>query len=690
MAFFQKGKLGNYIRGGQTTNHYLSLIQEVTVKLSGFYFIVFCLCSTALFFYNSTGYQRDLTLTYGLSVFHYGVFKDADYVLNIKHRNGRKQRVKAVNLYRNPQVHAIYFDTKNILFSALYYALFCPLPFLYFYLRFLLSQGRHQITDEHIRGVTLGTPKEVQQQVNKVRKEMRQKKAKVRFCGFDIPRNFETQNFLLAGAPGSGKTGQIINMLHDIRKQKGRAIIYDRSGTFVEKFYRPGTDVILNPLDKRGADWDLFSECRTKYEFDDFASAFIPDARSSDPFWTLGPRAVFSAICNKESKKPHPSVEEMINIILQMPLETMFKYCKYTDAASVLSEGAEKTAASVRASMAVYVNCLRLLRERGSERFCIRDWVQNEEQDDSFIFITSNKENEYVLRPLITAYIHIATKSLLGLPESLERRIWCFYDELSTLKKLDILKEAPAETRKHGGCLVFGFQSYPQMLDIYGKAGVAALIGGCASGLITRSNESDFAKWSAEYVSQNETAKASENLSIGYHSVRDAINMSKTRSIQDVVIPAEFRALPDFTGFVVFGRGVSVTKVKLPYRELPKIHEGFVPCDDINEVAVPICEEDMECNSIGESFTFMNDSEINVIEKSPLAVDGTFGGNKKVSSGVDGQERPERTKKTSQLPTLDLDAVQDKSVQLSQEQQDQEDVIKRDFIQNSFDQEPDR
>jgi type IV conjugative transfer system coupling protein TraD len=689
MAIFQKGKLGNYIRGGQTTSHYVALIQEVTAKVMGLYFILFVVFTSIIFFTNTTQYERHISASYLLSVFHYGIFRDPSYQLNISHPNGRIQAITAANVYTNKTVYSIYTKAKQALYQSSFYSLFGPLLFVFFYLRFVLGQGSHQVTDEHVRGVTLNSPEYVQSRIDAIRKMHKQKKAGVKFCGFTMPDVFETQNFLLAGGPGTGKSGQILAMLNTIRQNKGRAIIYDRSGTFVEKLYRPGKDIILNPLDDRGVYWDIFSECTTQYEFDEFSSTFIPDAKSSDPFWTLGPRAVFSAICYKESKKPHPSISEMVNIILQMPLDTMMKYCKFTDAASVLSEGAEKTAAGVRASMAVYVNCLRLLRERDAERFCIREWVKNEDNQDCFVFITSNKENESVLRSLITAYIHIATKSILGMVESGSRRIWCFYDELPTLKKLEILQTSPAEGRKYGACFVFGFQSYPQMVDVYGENGMASLAGGCATALITRANEPKFAKWCAEYAGQNEIAKASENLSFGHNAVRDAVNMSKTRSMQDAVIPAEFRALPDYEGFVVFGRGVPVTKIRLPFINLPKIAEGFVPCQDITKVAVPISEDDMQHASLEAAFAPLDDDNLSVNNRADLSTEGKCGEHRKVSSDGGDDGLPEQKITTSVQSTLDLNVSPVSSLNARQEQE-QDAVIKRDFINNVFDQEQDR
>src|SRR3546814_15497666 len=60
---------------------------------------------------------------------------------------------------------------------------------------------------------------------------------------------------LICGAPGTGKTNMIVKMLEGIRAKGKRAIVYDTAGTFVEKFYREGKDILLNPLDERSAVW---------------------------------------------------------------------------------------------------------------------------------------------------------------------------------------------------------------------------------------------------------------------------------------------------------------------------------------------------------------------------------------------------------------------------------------------------
>src|SRR3546814_15389870 len=73
--------------------------------------------------------------------------------------------------------------------------------------------------------------------------------------GINVPHTFETEHVLICGAPGTGKTNMIVKMLEGIRAKGKRAIVYDTAGTFVEKFYRVGKDILLNPPDERSAVW---------------------------------------------------------------------------------------------------------------------------------------------------------------------------------------------------------------------------------------------------------------------------------------------------------------------------------------------------------------------------------------------------------------------------------------------------
>jgi hypothetical protein len=62
-----------------------------------------------------------------------------------------------------------------------------------------------------------------------------------------------------------------------VSASRARAIVYDTAGTFMEKFYRPGKDTLLNPLDKRSAPWSPWVDVPRDYHYDQIADRPSPN-----------------------------------------------------------------------------------------------------------------------------------------------------------------------------------------------------------------------------------------------------------------------------------------------------------------------------------------------------------------------------------------------------------------------------
>lgn len=70
----------------------------------------------------------------------------------------------------------------------------------------------------------------------------------------------------------------------------------------------------------------------------------------------------------------------------------------------------------------------------------------------------------------------IVISALMVLPENQKRRLWFVVDELATLQNLRRLPMDLAESHKYGGCFLVGFQSKPQLEDIYGKNSAESML----------------------------------------------------------------------------------------------------------------------------------------------------------------------------------------------------------------------
>ena len=72
--------------------------------------------------------------------------------------------------------------------------------------------------------------------------------------------------------------------------------MYDYTGAFIEGFYDPAKDIIINPFDKRSKSWNLMKEVDDEAEFETIAEALIGGSDAiSDPFWPNGARLILPA-----------------------------------------------------------------------------------------------------------------------------------------------------------------------------------------------------------------------------------------------------------------------------------------------------------------------------------------------------------------------------------------------------------
>jgi hypothetical protein len=70
-------------------------------------------------------------------------------------------------------------------------------------------------------------------------------------AGIPFPYNLEPSHTVIVGTTGAGKTTQMRNIVAEMRRRQDSAVIFDLTGAFVEPFYDPKTDIVLNPGDTR-------------------------------------------------------------------------------------------------------------------------------------------------------------------------------------------------------------------------------------------------------------------------------------------------------------------------------------------------------------------------------------------------------------------------------------------------------
>ena len=350
-----------------------------------------------------------------------------------------------------------------------------------------------------------------------------------------------------------------------MRSRKQKAIVYDCDGTYISSYYRTGKDLILNPLDQRSPIWNIWQECRDSADFEAFAESLMPlHLANTDPFWINAARTIFAtaAFALREKEKT-PTTRKLLAALLTESLDGIKELVKNTVAESLVSEKIEKTALSVKATLSTHCKSLLYLKDEtdNSELFSIRKWVRDNE-NDNWLFIATNKEKVPALRPLISAWLDVAVRSVLSLPKSFDRRLWFFMDELPSLHQLPSLKEVLAEGRKFGACFAATIQDIHQLRIIYGREATEALLSLFNTKLCFRTGSTESAEWAERAMGSHEVIDMREGYSYGANDMRDGVTLNQERRKEPIVMGAEFLELDKLEAYLRLPGNFPVAKIK--------------------------------------------------------------------------------------------------------------------------------
>lgn len=382
-------------------------------------------------------------------------------------------------------------------------------------------------------------------------------------------KDSETLHTLILGTTGVGKTNTFQGLLKQIRAQSQKAIIFDTNCGYVNRFYNPETDIILNPLDQRSVHWNLWLDCQETAEFDEFAASLIPEQRgSSSPVWYKSAREIVSATAERLFVQKNLSFKALIDYAARLDLKDIKDFYKGTSMEGFLSgkEDAEATVKGVRMQMLGEMKRLGLLSQEGGT-FSLKDWVRDER--GGWLFISCSHGDRSTLGALMQFWISLSMRSLMKLGENPKRRLWFIMDELFAVEggKLETLEELLREGRKYGGCAVLGLQDLGGLEKAYGHHGMKTILSLCNTKIIMKTPEPHTADYLSKALGEQEILEVSENLSIGAHHMRDGLNMNAHKRVQPVVTKSALMMMNPHEGYVFLPRSLPIVKVKFEHHK---------------------------------------------------------------------------------------------------------------------------
>jgi type IV conjugative transfer system coupling protein TraD len=558
----------NYTRGGQITLHNIRMFLQITNKVILVAAVIFLLISGLTHYTTLSDYEG-----YVLSEYLWGQtlpLLNNNASTDFIKPNGNKVRAKYADILESPlvkrEMHLISLKILRAAFAGLVAVLLACFGIS----RWLKKRGQTQTENILIKGDSISSTDATKALL--IRKGLA---SDLILGGLPMVKGKETSHILFHGTIGSGKSNAMKELLDQIRRRGDRAIIYDKGCNFLEEFYIPNHDVLLNPMDTRGESWDLWRETRDSPDFDSLAAAQIPMPPSTqDPFWINAARTIFAAAAFEMRKDPNRSVIKLLQHLLTAELDILQEYLKGTEAETLVSEKIEKTAISIKSVLATYLKSMKYIKDEGNP-FSIRQWVQST-SESNFLFITSQGDRHETMKPLITAWIDIAVNALLSLPSSPDRRIWLLLDEVTSVNQLPSLKGGLSEGRKFGACFVLGLQNYSQLGSTYGHDGASDISSLINTRFMFRQPDAKIAKWSAENCGEKITEEVRESISYGANTIRDGISINRSETTKPVVSYSEIMSLGDLQAYVRLPGKYPITPVNFNYKHREKRNAGFI------------------------------------------------------------------------------------------------------------------
>jgi type IV conjugative transfer system coupling protein TraD len=582
----QNSGLKDFTRGGQTSMHAIRMFIQSLRYIIVLSLIVFAIIFASLTTFKTKPYERYVALLYLRAKAEMVIANDQTRI-SVKMESGRQITMSLKTFCNNRYTKLILnrfivkmFETvKTSLYSGAVAVVLLILIFKY--------RGKTNRAKRDVRGSSLRTPEELTKQLKKAGEA-----SKIKLAGVPLKKNSETQNISIIGTTGVGKTTAMVELMQQTRENKQKAIIYDKKGCFVQQFYRPDKDIILNPLDIRSPAWNVWADCKDGADFEMIAQALIPEHQSnSDPFWTSAARTIFAALCQQLKKRNMCTMSALLEPIFTDPESTdsLAKLLKGTIAETLVSEKIDKTALSIKATLSTYCKSLMFLRgldEDDAQTFSIRNWVNNKDEDSWLFFSVVDNLKMPMLRPLISVWLDVAARSLLTLPLNRDRRIWLYYDELGSAHKLPSLEMVLSEGREYGACNVVSLLDKAQLVERYGVNNSNTILSLFNTNVLFRTNSEDTAKWMSGLLGKQEIIERRESVSMGANEIRDGVSLNDERRIEPLVLDTEFSSLPDMQAYLRLPGQWARALIKFPYRQDFGDAKVIEPRDNIDICAI--------------------------------------------------------------------------------------------------------
>lgn len=382
----------------------------------------------------------------------------------------------------------------------------------------------------------------------------------VAVCGVEMPTDLETQNLIVVGAPGSGKSQAINGLIASALRRDDRMVVVDPNGSLMSRFYLPG-DIVINPYDARCVGWSLFNEVDHGFDFERLAHSAIPPQNGDQAEeWAGYARALLADTMNKLAGDDMRDMVTLTDLLVREQRPVLQKYLEDTDSVGFFAKDADRATASIIFTLNKYIRPLRRIPDGD---FSIRRWMGDENGGN--IWITWREDQRTALGPTIPVWLDLIYAMILSEAPTFDRRLWVFKNELASLGRLYSFEAAVSKGRKHGLCVVGDLQDLIQLHQQLGDLPAKATLSCFRSLLALGGANALTTKNVAEMIGWHEV----ERHPIGVQGQWRINTRERKRDPELVVTSSQLSNLPDLNGYLKYGKDWPLAKIRFGARDYP-------------------------------------------------------------------------------------------------------------------------
>jgi hypothetical protein len=393
-----------------------------------------------------------------------------------------------------------------------------------------------------------------------------------------LSRHDEVRHVFTIGRPGVGKTVLFHAALEQllVRSEDAKLLIYDFKGDYFSQFARPG-DLLFNPMDARSVSWNIFDDLEDVMDIDAVCQSLIPESRDEEKFWVDSARAVLSGIlhyCWRAGTRTNAAVWEWVTRPTKDLAAALASVPEGQRGWKAIEDASSKQALGVMATLMLYAKPFEYMAY-WSGGWSVRGWISA--PGPSVLYVSNTPRVKDTLKPVLSLCIDLLGRTLLSMPDDLQRRVYFLIDEFGTLQRLSTIADLLTLSRSKGGSVWLGIQDIGQIDKVYHRDVRQTIINACGNTVVFALADPE----TQRYVSQLIGDMEYEDPDL-YHSVageqHGSFSLRRQVKTAPLMLPSELQSLPDLTCLIRTSSSAGLwARTTLAYRPRPTRRSAFEP-----------------------------------------------------------------------------------------------------------------